>query len=77
MGCLAIFGSYAEKVAPEREFVNVGAKFERETKERRKGRRGRGACPSQRARLRCGDAARELRMVSLIHQRLSSEVDTL
>lgn len=77
MGCLAIFGSDVEKVAPKREFVNVGAKFERETKERRKGRRGRGACPSQQARWRCGDAARRLRMGSLIHQRLPSEVDTL
>ena len=77
MGCLAIFGSYAEKVAPECEFVNVGTKFERETKERRKGRRGRGACPSQQARWRCRDAAGRLRMGSLIHQRLSSEVDTL
>lgn len=76
MGYLAVFVSDVEKVAPEREFVNVCAEFEGETEERRKGHRSWSVSPSQLAKLRCGDAARGLGMVSVIYQRLPSEVDT-
>lgn len=34
MGYLAIFASDVEEVSPKRECVDVGAKFEGETKER-------------------------------------------
>ena len=39
VGYLAVFVSDVENVAPDREFVDVGADFEGETKERRKGHR--------------------------------------
>ena len=76
MAYLAVFLSDVEEVSPKREFVNIGAKLEGETKERRN-RCGRWCeCPSRRASFGCRDAVRGLRMVSLIHQQLPSKVGT-
>lgn len=52
MGYLAMLVSDVEDVAPESEFVDVGAEFEGETKEWRQGRRSSRVYISQRARLR-------------------------
>lgn len=72
---LVVFLNDVEIVASEREFVDVGAKFKWQTKERRTLRR---ACASQRRPLRFWHGAMELHtvgMFSRVHEGLSSEVD--
>ena len=76
MTYLATSVSDVEEVSPKRECVDVGAKFEGETKERRNECGRLCACPFQGAYFGIRDTVGKLIMLNLIHQRLQGEVDT-
>lgn len=77
MAYLAILVRDVEHDCAKRECVDVGAKFEGETEERRNGCSGLSACPFPRARFGIRNAVGKTLMVGLIHQqRLPNEIDT-